>query len=180
MKTLKNAGVVVLVLVAALAAAAWWYGMFRPVVVVEQQVGPLTLVYVEQTGSYAQTPRTMRAVDADLRAREVGPLRGYGLFRDNPREVPTAQLRAEVGAVIADSDRRRLKDPSGRLKVRTLKRGPCLVAEIPFRGMPSIYVGIIRVYPALTAALRGHAGAAPYIIELYDRGKTITYLIPLR
>jgi len=180
MKTLKLAGFILLSFAVAVLLTGWWYGAFRAVVVEEREMAPMTVAYHEQLGDYAQTPHTMEEVEAMLRERGVAPMQGFGMYYDNPRVVARDKLRSDVGAIVADTDRRRLADPKRWLKLKALARGRCLAVEMPYRGPLSIWVGILRAYPALARAAAGRKGAAPYTIEIYERGKSILYLIPLK
>lgn len=180
MKTLKIAAFILLAFATALLLTGWWYGAFRPVIVQEREMGPMTVAYHEQIGDYSQTPHTIEEVEVMLRGRGVEPLQGFGMYFDNPRVVAREKLRSDVGAVVADSDRRRLRDPKRWLKLKALARGKCLAVEMPYRGPLSIWVGILRAYPALAKAAAGRSGAAPYTIEIYERGKSILYLIPVK
>jgi len=62
---------------------------------------------------------------------------------------------------------------------KDLPKEKCLVAEFPFRTKLSVWLGIMRVYPAMArAAAAANLERVP-ILEIYRAHSTITYVMPM-
>ncbi|MEK7474600.1 MAG: GyrI-like domain-containing protein [Candidatus Coatesbacteria bacterium] len=170
--------VVLLVLVVVLGYLGY-AGLFSPVTVSEQETGPFSLMLQSQQGSYRQTPATIEAVRAAARSVGVEPEAACGIFLDNPREVKTADLRAQVGLVIAAKDREKIRRLPAAITYKHLEKAKCLVAEFPFRAGLSVWLGVMRVYPALNQAAAARNLERVPALEIYRDHATITYLMPI-
>ena len=177
---MKKALVVILVLAAVIAGYLAYAGAFKKVTVAQQKMGPYNLLYVEQKGDYGQTGKTCSVVADALKALEINPEYGFGIYYDNPRNVKKADLRADVGMVISSKDLRKAAKLKKQFKSRNMAAQECLVTELPFKGGISIYIGIIKAYPALMKAAEDKKLKIGAIMELYDIGKTITYVLPVK
>lgn len=172
-------GIVFALLVVVLTAAAW-LGAFRSVAVERRSVGPFALVYAEQRGHYRQTGGTVDGVMAALREAGIQPGRGFGIFYDDPAKVKEAELRSEAGAVVDAADVRRLGGLRKRFKVRTFAKQDCLVAAFPMRHSLSMLLGVMKAYPKLASAAKEHGVTPTRSLELYDPGRSIEYVMPVR
>ncbi|MBU0927517.1 MAG: GyrI-like domain-containing protein [Spirochaetes bacterium] len=175
-------GIYILLVTAALAAvatlAAARYGAFLRVTPTLSEEGGERLVYEELRGDYRLSgPAMDRVYYSLLNERAIETFLGFGLYYDDPRRTPKAELRSEAGCVIEDPDRTRASELGPGFLQRDFPRGTYATAEFPFRGKASIMLGILKVYPALAAAATA-AGYGPggFIMERYDvPGKRILY-----
>lgn len=99
-------------------------------------------VFVECVGSYAQTGRALPALHAALVSRGIrasGP--PFGLFFDDPKSVPTAQLRSRaclpVDAPVAATD---------AFGYDVLAQGTVVYAVVsgPYPDAPRAYPGLLK------------------------------------
>lgn len=174
--------VVVVVLVLAVAALAYlaYAGAFASVKVTGQKMGPYNLMFTQQKGDYRQTGKTIMAVADALKALGVEPESAFGIYYDNPREVKKEDLRADVGMILTSAELRKAAKLRKQYKTRTLAAQDCLTAEMPFKGGVSIYLGIMKAYPALGREAEARGMRLGAIMEIYVPGKTITYVAQIR
>ena len=64
------------------------------------------------------------------------------------------------------------------LKLKVFNSQPCLVSIFPYRNFLSIYLGIIKIYPAYNKELKEQKINRTYSFEIYDKDK-ITYIMPV-
>ena len=75
--------------------------------------------------------------------------RGVGCFYDKPKEATTENLRSEIGCVIETKDIELLNTSGCKYKIKTLSSSRAITTEFPFKGIGSILLGVIKIYPAL-------------------------------
>lgn len=147
-----------------------YYGAFYSVDVQVKQTGGETIVYEKMKGDYSLSKAVMDKIYEKLQADyQIESTQGIGIYYDNPRDVPTAELRFDVGCVLPDGVIDRLEDLKAEFLVKTLEEREYLEAEFPFRGGPSVFLNIMKTYPALQrfAEVNDYNQEAP-IIEIYD------------
>lgn len=145
------------------------YGLFAPVNVSEKVVGPYVLIYKKHIGDYNNVGPVMDELFSDLKNNySLAPTKGFGLYYDDPRQVDKAQLRSIVGCVVEGKTIDDLSKVSSKYGVREYPSSNSVVAEFPYKGMISIFIGIMKVYPALAAYIKEHRYNQTPIMELYD------------
>jgi DNA gyrase inhibitor GyrI len=132
-----------------------------------------------QQGDYRQTGATIEALKKAARTAGIEAEAACGIFLDNPREVKTADLRAQVGLVISAKDRDKVRHLPAGITFKQLPKAQCLVAEFPFRTKLSVWLGVMRVYPALAQAAAARKLERVPALEIYREHATITYLMPI-
>lgn len=165
--------IVIFIIAALLVGLYAWYGGFRCIGVRTETAGGETVVVKKVTGDYKQTSsvtdEVYRYLLDDL---HIGTRKGIGIFYDDPKQVEKAQLRSEAGCVIEPEDVPKLDAALCRYEIKRLPRRESAVAEFPFKGGISVWIGILRVYPALEKQARG---TSP-VVEIYDvPGRKIIY-----
>lgn len=167
-------GVLFVVLISVLT----YYGMFATVTVTEQNIGPLWLVYEKYIGDYKNVGPVMDKIHKDLKEKEsLEPSRGFGLYYDNPQEVAKDKLRSLVGCILDEKDLDKIKELQTRYNVKLYPASQSVVASFPFKGKPSIFVGIFKVYPKIGNFVKVHNYSPVPMMELYDLpNKNITYI----
>ncbi|MBT8184270.1 MAG: GyrI-like domain-containing protein [Eudoraea sp.] len=153
-----------------------YYGGFTPVTPVIKQQGGETLVYEKMTGDYAQSPEVSdRVYNKLLREHNITTTRGFGIYYDHPETTDKDQLRADVGCIL-ESDFEKLEILKSQFEIKEYPKGDYLVAEFPFKGMPSVIIGIMKVYPALNEYLEenGYDPNTP-VMEIWDLSKNIIH-----
>ncbi|MFP4619295.1 MAG: GyrI-like domain-containing protein [Spirochaetaceae bacterium] len=168
MKIFLFAGPAVLVLIVFLFLLR--YGGFSPIRFGKGHAGGETVVYEEGRGDYRKSGELMDSIYQRLIETEsIETFRGFGIFYDNPKNVPADTLRYEAGCILEEPSEATVKRLESDFQVKTIEPRECITAVFPYRGKPSVFLGTIRVYPALSRYIRDHnlPEAAP-IMEIYD------------
>jgi hypothetical protein len=179
MKKLIVPGALAALLIVVIAAAAY-YGVFSRVTVAEKRVDALNVVFTKHTGDYSTVGPPMDSLYKQLRDREgIATTRGFGLYYDNPRQVEKAKLRSVVGCVLDAADTGKAALLAGKgYRTAVIPASNSVCAEFPMKGMPSIIIGIFKVYPELMRYQKEKNIPQRPIMELYDtpRKKTVYML----
>jgi len=171
MKVLKIILIIVAVLLVTLVAVYAYYGGFEKVEIKIERAGGETIVYEEMTGDYAKTGEvTNNKVYYALLNDSVETYKGIGIFYDDPKKVAKENLRYEAGCILENNiDSAKLEILKEKYKIKTLPEKEYLVSEFPFKGMMSVLVGIMKVYPAVDKYLEGkNIKKADAMMEIYD------------
>ncbi|MCW5514759.1 GyrI-like domain-containing protein [Muriicola sp. Z0-33] len=146
-----------------------YYGGFYPVRAEIQQKGGEVLVYQKMTGDYAQSPDVSDKVyNKLLREYNITTTRGFGIYYDHPKTTDKDSLRADVGCIL-ESDFEKVEHLRADFEVKEYPNDNYLVADFPFKGMPSVIFGIMKVYPALNTYVEenGYDPNTP-VMEIWD------------
>jgi effector-binding domain-containing protein len=145
-------------------------------IIVEKDMGPYQLVYVENMGPYRETGQVLEQVKQAVKAAGIEPEVAFGSFLDDPKAVKP-NPRSEVGVIVKDADLPRLKRLKD-LKQKVFPKQACVTLTFPFKNMISIHMGVFKAYPALGKYCQ-QKGYQPAVgMEIYE-SKTITYLCPI-
>ena len=146
------------------------YSGFSHVKVQVKRAGGETLVYRDLKGSYSQTEDAINKINYDMKTQfKVEPIRGFGIYFDNPRSVEENKLRSEAGSILENADTTQLLGIKEKFNVKVCPVKEYITAEFPFKGKMSIMIGLVKVYPALLKYVKanGYSEAGP-IMEIYD------------
>ena len=168
MKILKITSIVIIVLVIIVGTVYAYYGGFRTIKFTEEIQGGETLVYEEMMGDYSQSPTVQMKIYEALLNEGIETTKGFGIYYDDPKTVETSQLRSEVGCIVEGLDCEAIAQLSEKYNVKTLPAGNCIVTEFPNKGMLSILIGIIKVYPALETYCKQQGANNSPVMEIYD------------
>ena len=153
------------------------YGFYQKLRFTQQTCGGEWIAYLEFKGEYKQSGKYMDEVyQVLLDEYQIQTKKGIGIYYDNPKELPTDQLRAEAGCIIDEADAKALMNHN-KLKIKQLETSPCLITNFPYKGKMSVIVGVLKVYPAMQMYLQQNklAKDGP-VIEIYDQpAKQIQY-----
>lgn len=171
-------------------------GYFKPVEMVEKQVGPYYLLFKDHVGPYHKITPLIEEIETWAKQQNIPCLQTFGRFNDDPDLVEEERLRSEAGCVLSDmagsaagltlpdaesnSVGVEIKQFPNGYKLEKLEARNYLVAT--FEGAPSI--GPIKVYPmARDHALGLGKLIGNPIIEIYTikagNEMTTQYLFPL-
>ncbi|MBW0432675.1 GyrI-like domain-containing protein [Leptospira yasudae] len=173
----------ILVLGVALVGFLFYMGAFDRVQVREETQGPFYILSHERIGDYRNVGLTFEVLQKELPEKGFKDFKLFGIYLDNPNEVPKDKLRSEVGAIFAEPISKIPDGLSIELKARTIPAKKYLVAEFPLKNFLSIFLGIYKVYPKIFRAceekgcdLKGKAS-----MEIYEPLTTYktTYLLSL-
>jgi DNA gyrase inhibitor GyrI len=165
------------VIVILLTGVYAYFGGFRTISFRVEEQGGETLVYEEMTGDYGQTPKVQDKIyQALLNDEKIAATKGFGIYFDNPKEVEKSKLRSEVGCIVEGLDSMAIAKLAEKYKVKTLPKSNCIVTEFPYKGMMSVFTGIMKVYPAFEKyIMQNGAGKSP-MMEIYDiKNRLIVY-----
>ncbi|WP_422080972.1 GyrI-like domain-containing protein [Ulvibacterium sp.] len=169
MKTLQIVLWTIAVLVVILVSAYTYYGGFVTISPEIKEVGGETLVYEKITGDYSQSSAISdRVYQKLLEDHQIATTKGFGIYYDNPKVTEKDKLRADIGCIL-ESDLDKMEALKKDFEVMEYPKDKYLVAEFPFKGMPSVLIGIRRVYPTLNvyAEQKGYAMDTP-VMEIWD------------
>ena len=177
MKTLKIVLSIIAALIILIVIAYAYYGGFKTISFRVEEQGGETIVYKEMIGDYSQTPKVQDKIYyALLNDEKIETTKGFGIYYDNPKEVEKSKLRSEVGCIIEGLDSVAIAKLAEKYNVKTLPVNNCIVTEFPYKGMVSVFVGIMRVYPAFEKYCKQQESGNSPMMEIYDiPNKTIIY-----
>jgi len=169
-KVVKILLVIVIGAVVILTAIYAYYGGFRSVNFEVKETGGETFVYENVTGDYSQSPVVMDSIYyALLNDLKIETTKGAGIYYDNPQHVDKSKLRSEIGCMLdSEVDSLKMVQLNNRFKVKTLPKTNYIVTEFPNKGMMSTFVGIMKVYPAMTGFVEKNGYKNSPVMEIYD------------
>jgi hypothetical protein len=155
-----------------------YYGGFKKIEFVVSEQGGEILIYENVTGDYKQSPIFMDKIyNSLLNNDNIETYKGFGIYYDNPRKVEKSKLRSEIGCILEVKDSAKVDELKSRYNIKSYPKALCLVAEFPYKGKLSIFIGIMKVYPALGKFLQkeGYSELGA-VMEIYDTpNKKIIY-----
>jgi hypothetical protein len=177
MKVIKIVLIIIVVLAVSLVVICAYYGGFKKIDFRIEHQGGETAVYETVMGDYSQSSKVMdRIYYSLLNDEKIEITNGFGTYYDNPKNVAKEKLRSEIGCIIENVDSATLVRLAEKHQVKTLLHGDFVVTEFPFKGKFSIFVAIMKVYPALDKFCEEHGYIYGPIIEIYDMpNKKIIY-----
>jgi len=156
----------------------YYMGAFTRVTkhILEKDMGPYKLVYLEQKGSYNQTQKAIENLTNDLENQGIFAYKGFSIYYDDEKATSKENLRSEVGCILKQEDFDKID--TLKFKVKEFPMQHCVVANFSYRIGLSVLLGKMKVYPALEIYLKNrHYNKVP-LMELYGP-KSITYIVPI-
>jgi len=170
MKVFVTIGIVVLLLVVILMIYLVHFGLFSAVKISKKNIGPYLLVYKKHVGDYKNVGPIMDALYYDLKENfKIETTKGFGLYYDNQKDVQKDKLRSIVGCIVENKSINEIAALGDKYGINSFPNSECIVAEFHYHGKMSIIIGVIRVYPKLSAYLKEHKYNPSPIMELYDQ-----------
>jgi DNA gyrase inhibitor GyrI len=146
-----------------------YYGGFKTIVFTTEEQGGETVVYEEMTGDYSQTPKVSDKIyQSLLNDEKIATTKGIGIYYDDPKVVEKSKLRSDIGCIIEGVDSATVAQLAQKYRVKTLPKTRCLVTEFPYRGMMSVMIGVMRVYPAFEKYCSQNGLPENFVTEIYD------------
>lgn len=129
-----------------------------------------TLVYEEFQGDYKNTPKVQDKIYyALLNENKIETFKGFGIYYDNPQQVPKEKLRSEIGCILEEKDLSKVEELKAKqFKIKEFPKTEAIVVEFPFNTQFSIFAGIMKVYPKLEAFRKEHNYQPREVMEIYD------------
>ncbi len=177
-------GLVVVVVALAAACSAWlgYMGFFSKINVSENELGPLTIVYVTNKGPYSDISPAMMTVSEKLKADfNVTPSKGIGIYYDDPSKIKPADLRSDIGILLEGKDAAKADVVMKKMKVKIMFRKKYATAEFPIKNNMSYMIGAMKVYPVLMGYIKANGYKMTPAIEIYDiKANKITYACEIK
>ncbi len=177
-KPKRNTWVIIFFALLFIGGLLYYMGAFTRVTkhILEKDMGPYKLVYVEQKGSYDQTQNTIENVTIELGKQGIIPYKGFSLYYDDEKITAKEILRSEVGCILKQEDFEKID--TTKFKVKDFSMQHCVVANFSYRIGLSVLLGKMKVYPALEIYLKNRHYKNTPLMELYGP-KSITYIVPI-
>lgn len=174
---MKIVGAIVGGIIVVIIVFLGYYGLFTRITVEEKSLDSFWMVYKKHVGEYKDVGPVMDAIYKGLKDDySITTTRGFGLYYDNPREVPKEKCRSIAGCILENADVGRVDELREKYFVREYPASGIVTAEFPFRGTLSIIIGIFKVYPKLGKYIKEKGYAPRPMFEIYDTpGKKTVY-----
>ena len=168
----------VALLMAIFIAVLSYYGFFTSPIILQKHISPVALVYNKHIGAFKNTGPIMDKIYLQLLNEDnIQATRGFGIYYDDPKTTDKDNLRSIVGWVIEDKDKIRVAELGNKYNFAEFPSSNCIVAEFPFKGKLSVFIGALKVYPKLTDYLSTSNLPMVPIMEIYDQpNKKIIYI----
>jgi len=143
-------------------------------------VGGITVAYKFARGPYKNVGYIFKEASTISEKR----LKTFGVYYDDPREVPAKNLRAAIGCILSEGETasdEKLKAAFLRHKYR-LFTFPAITSAVcatfPFTTTLSIIISTMKVYPALSAYIEEHKLCGHPFLEIFHN-EEINFMVPL-
>ena len=168
-KKMNTVLIVIGILIALVFTLYTYYGGFTTIKCRVEKQGGEILVYKEMKGDYSKSGKLMNDIYYSLlNEYGVNTFKGFGIYYDNPQKVEKHQLRSEIGCIIEDSDSSKVTMIKEKFHTKVFPTKSYVVAEFPNKGKLSIFMGIMKVYPALAQFVKANGYKDGAIMEIYD------------
>ncbi len=169
---LKKILIVLIILIIIVIGFAAYSGFFAKVVITEKEVGPYTFIGKEYIGNYKNSGVHQDSIYQDLISRNLEIETGFGIYRDDPEEVPEEECRFMVGCVLKDKDTiRRVELERTGYIIQKMNVTNSMVVEFPYKNSISILASVIKVYPALKEYMKEKSYQPVESLEIYTKDK---------
>lgn len=179
MTVLKYVLLVVAFLLIIMIFVLYISGFFTSIRVQEKVTGPYVLVYKDHLGDYKET-RTIQddIYYALLNDYDLETYKGFGIYYDDPKEVPKENLRSKAGCILEESQYSHLNTLEKSFNIYETPKQDSILVEFPLKNKFSPLMGLIKVYPAIKKYTEQNNLSEKEILEVYDiPNKKITYIM---
>jgi hypothetical protein len=161
--------VLVLIIIVALLTLTY-YGLFAKVAIVEQEVGDFWILYEKHVGDYREVGPVIDSIYSRLLGEDgITPSRGFGLYYDDPKKVKKENLRSIAGCILDKQDEDKIDYLQKNYRIKKFPASKSVIVVFPYKGIPSIVLGVVKVYPKLSEYLAHKKYSPVPVMEVYDR-----------
>jgi hypothetical protein len=146
-----------------------YMGLFSKMAVAEKMMGPYTGVYESYVGDYMKIGQVFERVNGNMKNEGITCGQSFGVYYDDPRQVPKEKLRSECGVILGDKDLAKAKGLKKKYQIKTLPAKMSLVTEFPIKNVMSYMFGPMKAYPALENYAKDKGYQLTLAYELYDQ-----------
>lgn len=166
---MKVVGVIAGVVIVLILIFLGYYGLFAKITIEEKSLDSFRMVYQKHVGEYKGVGPVMDAIYTDLKDNySISATKGFGVYYDNPREVPKEKCRSIAGCILENAEPGRIDELKEKYFVREYPASSVITAEFPFKGTLSIIIGIFKVYPKLGKYIKEKGYESRPMFEIYD------------
>ena len=177
---MKNIIVILGILIGISVGVFSFYGLFAPVNIQEREIGPYMFVMKKYVGAYKDVGPLIDEMYNDLKDADIVTSKGLGIYYDDPKITPDDKTRCIIGRILEGVDPIKMMELEKKYTIGELPQTNYLVVEFPFKGFPSIIIGIYRVYPKIAKYMKNHEIPKMPIAEVYDlKEQKIFYIVPI-
>lgn len=158
-----------------------YYGLFAKVTIVEQEVGDFWLLYEKHVGDYKDVGPVIDSIYSRLLGEDgIATSRGFGIYYDDPKKVEKKNLRSIAGCILDKQDEDKIDYLQTNYQIKTFPASKSVIVVFPYKGIPSIFLGVLKVYPKLAEYLAQKKYPPVPVMEIYDRpNEKIVYVAPV-
>lgn len=162
-------GVVAIIIIAVLVFL-YYNNYFMDISVSEKSMGPYFIAYDEHVGDYKGT----KVIQDDvyytlLNTHGVETYKGFGIYYDDPKDVPKEKLRSKAGCVLEPQHFSMIEELKGKgMKITEIRQSKSLVVEFPIKSNFSTIIGIMKVHPAIKEYGKKKGLSLKEMMEIYD------------
>jgi len=173
--------IVIIGVIGAIGAAIFsYYGLFAPINIQEKELGPYVVFTKKHIGPYKDVGTVLEEFRKELKDDSLEPEIAVGIYYDNPKLTAEQKTRSVLGYVIEGVDRSRMMELEKKYSSGELPETKYLVVEFPYKGLPSIVIGVYRVYPKIRSYMKNKEMPDMPIIEIYNsKVQKMYYLVPI-
>lgn len=144
-------------------------GVFSDVTVVEKEAGGYKLAGMVYTGSYNKAGEFIEETEKKLKDSGITYDKGFGIYYDDPKKIPTEKCRSFVGGLIEIKDTNKITELKSKgFKIDSVMTTSSVVVEFPIVSKLSYMIAPIKVYPVISDYLQKKGYKAILSLEIYD------------
>lgn len=153
---------------------------FSTITIEEKPVGPYKLVYENHKGAYNGIKEVQDKIYYSLQNDKINTTKGFGIYYDNPNEVPVEKLRSIGGCIVEINDYNHLKSSKNKYLIKDYYYPKNIYTEFSLKSPLSILIGIFKVYPKINEYQKKHNYNPQPVMEIYDiPANKIIYSVPI-
>lgn len=169
MKRSMGVLVVVLLVITLLLLLVGYIGLFTTIKIEEKTVGGYKLAGKEFVGPYSKVGKLIMDVDKKLKDIGVISTKGFGIYYDDPKNVPADSCRSFVGNVLEEKDQGRMDELALKgFKIDSIPFKNSIVAYFPIKTRLSYMIGPMKVYPEFSKYINEKGYKVTRSIEIYN------------
>ena len=143
-------------------------GLFLKPFIDEHYIEKFPVAFIRKKGDYKNAGKVMDEVYFRLKDKGILTEKGFGLYFDNPNDVKKDDRNYFAGVVLTDEQYKKYKQVDSNIETAIVYPGDSVVARFVYRTRISVFLAVIKVYPAIEKYIKDNNLSTGAIIELYD------------